>query len=289
VIYGKGPVRRVRNSNPVRRSAEARVGLDPRVPCRQGIWQGISDFPAIFGVSRRQFVLRFQCFARQFPVRQGQGIGFARAGNFLRQRRELTCRGREFAISVNSRLKVRHSTVDRPAPRRGARSRAAWRALLLVSSCAPTGAGGRSAGCMFAVPNSSRGIDRPTATRLVPARDGRGLIGRERLLRTRASGGSMRGDQELRQRRDRARHRPQLQRQPRHAFEVDELIAMSGRSAPVSGPAGQRLWLQPWASKRLPHRKTNPWEALRLSPGIDIALTLSGQARVVWPSGRAPP
>jgi hypothetical protein len=32
------------------------------------------------------------------PYRQGQGIGFAVAGNFLRQRRELTCQGREFVI-----------------------------------------------------------------------------------------------------------------------------------------------------------------------------------------------
>jgi hypothetical protein len=112
------------NSNAVSRSAE--VGLDPRVPCRQGVWQGISDFLALFGVSGRQFVLRFQCLARQFP---------ATAGNFLRRGREFTYQGREFAISVNPRLKIRRSTVDSAGA--AARSRTTWRTLPLVPSCAP--------------------------------------------------------------------------------------------------------------------------------------------------------
>ena len=143
----------------------------------------------------------------------------AGAENWLRRGREfsssaqgLTRQGREFAISVNSRLKIRHSRSI------GRRRVAVAYHLACAASCAflrSHRAGGRSAGCIFAVPNSSRGIDGPTATRLVPVLDGRSLIGRERLLRTRPSGGSMRGDQEMRQRRDRARHRPRLQCQRR--------------------------------------------------------------------------
>jgi hypothetical protein len=199
-----------------------RVGLDPRIPCRQGIWQSFR-FSGHFWRFQTSIRTAISVPRTQIPCPAGAENWLRRAGNFLRQRRELTCQGREFAISVNLRLKIRHSTVDRPAPRRG-RGRLPLGVRCLL--------------CLLALPSSwrqirrtyirraeFRGIDGPTATRLVPAGDGRGLIGRERLLRTKTSGGSMPGDQEMRQRRDRARHRPRLQCQPRHAFEVDELIA----------------------------------------------------------------